>query len=473
MHAPALGEPRCLELLGFEPLLWLPVFAMPGLKHAPAHGQPATHFSLADIATAGDDDVSDLKDRIEELALRQDLPVRENWIDSAVFILADREQVQSLQWCAMIRPAVVIRCVGHDTAQYRYGFEPSAEVVTPDLPVCYAKNRDARLNLCLWDIVKALSQGRAVVVHCNQSFHRGPCGLMAILKTLLDTPVAATKDMILAKRDIWEGYVGVMKRHGDSLVRAYHWASKLKQWAPPIMRRPADNWGKRPPPALSQADAALQADQGKYLYRAMAKGLAEFEAQPVFRASSHEFAGCQLAHLVLDAVTNGSKWVSAFLHFSWKFEEARHWHMKGQRLRGETGTIMCRVPISALRQVHDLSRPLQNLEYVDLSSTQSQQPLISPHQMVDKDMVLQPLLPALSHAEKVKEVLVAWRGGISRQLFEVIDADTGKFIRMLDPGVPLLASSHWRQTSAEAIDPTCFKSLCCFRCCAVPPFTVQ
>ena len=69
--------------------------------------------------------------------------------------------------------------------------------------------------------------------------------------------------------------------------------------------------------------------------------------------------------------------------------------------------------------------------------------------------------------------LVAWRGGISRQLFEVIDADTGEFIRMLDTGVPLLASSHWRQTSAEAIDPTCFKSLCCFRCCAVPPFTVQ
>ena len=34
-----------------------------------------------------------------------------------------------------------------------------------------------------WDVCKAASrQGRAVVIHCNQSFHRGPLALAAIMK---------------------------------------------------------------------------------------------------------------------------------------------------------------------------------------------------------------------------------------------------------------------------------------------------
>ena len=443
---------------------------MPGLKHAPSRGQPATHFSFADIAEFDDVDLGDLKDRIKELALRQDLPVKTDWIDTAKFVLADRNQVESPDWCSSVRPAVVVRCVGKDTERYRYGFEPSAEVVTPDIPVCYGPTRDALLKLCLWDIVKALSQGRAVVVHCNQSFHRGPCGLMAILKTLLDIPVLATKAMILAKRDVWEGYVGPMKRHGDSLVRAYHWASELELWRPPVTRRAADRWGQ--PRALSQAEvtaARLQAEEGKYLYRAMTQGLVEFDAQP---ASSQGVVGIQLAHLVLDSVATGSTRVSEFVHFSRKFLEARHWHMRGKESRGETGTIMCRVPILALSQVHDLNHPLRRLEYVDLSSQGLSRRLIREWDMED---LIEPLLPALGHAEKVNEVVVAWRGSMPKSLFEVINTTTGEFIRMLDPRVPLLASSHWRQTSVEAINPAVFKSLCCysFRCCAIFQFTVN
>ena len=77
------------------------------------------------------------------------------------------------------------------------------------------------------------------------------------------------------------------------------------------------------------------------------------------------------------------------------------------------------------------------------------------------------LLPALSHAEKVDEVLVAWRGSMPKRLFEVIHGGTGEFIRMLDPTVPVLASSHRRQISVKAINPSVFKSWCCysFRCC--------
>ena len=142
-------------------------------------------------------------------------------------------------------------------------FEPSADMVTPDLPVCHAAGRDVRLSLALWDIVKALIQGRAVVLHCEHSFHRGPCGLMATLKRLLDIDVASTKRMILQKRDVWEGYAGPMRAHRESLVRAYHWACNLPIWAPPILRRAPARWGQAS--ASSHTGVALPAVEGKYL----------------------------------------------------------------------------------------------------------------------------------------------------------------------------------------------------------------
>ena len=195
---------------------------MPGLKYAPFVGQPATHFSLAEIVACNNDDLGRLHDRIVELASSQDLPVMPDWFKTAKFVLADRDQVESRVWCSMVRPAVAISCVGNHTEPYSYGFEPSDEVVTPNIPVCYDALRDSRLKLCLWDIVKALSQGRAVVVHCNQSFHRGPCGLMAILKTLLDTPVAATKDTWSS-----ESFVLVFPGTAANSARHHHPSHKL------------------------------------------------------------------------------------------------------------------------------------------------------------------------------------------------------------------------------------------------------
>ena len=133
---------------------------MPGLATAPPHGQPATEFTFADLAAADNDDVEDLKERVEELAGRQLLEVKPDWIDTASFVLADRSQVESHEWCSLWKPAVVISCVGVDTKPFRYGFEPSDDVVAPEIPICYWKTREAKLKLCLWDIVAALSQGR-------------------------------------------------------------------------------------------------------------------------------------------------------------------------------------------------------------------------------------------------------------------------------------------------------------------------
>ena len=420
---------------------------MPGAKYAPDDGQPATHFTFADLALADDDDVADLQARIQELALRQELTVFPQWLETAEFVLADRRQVQSRDWCTLQDPAVVVSCVGRDTQEFSYGFEPNPRVVVLSVPVCHKESRDACLNKCLWPIVGASSQGRRVVLHCNESFHRGPCGLMAILKTLLDISVEKTKEMILKRRIIWEGYTGQMRKNGEHLVRAYFWAEQLKYWNPPITRLRAKPKAKS---AWEQVEDRLRAEKGKYFYRAMTQGLAEFDVQP---ASSQAVEGLPLAYLVLDAVATGSTRVSEFVHFSRDFMEARKWHAKGQANRHETDTLMCRVSIEALSQVHDFRRGLRNLEYLDLSSEQSWRPLFSEWA---GDIMLQPLLQHLGHAEKVKEVLVAWRGSMPKALFEVVDSTTAEYIGMLDSTVPLLASSHWRQTSVEAINPAFF-----------------
>ena len=179
---------------------------MPGSKYAPHQGQLSTHFQLSVNAHHCDEDVKDLQDRIEELALRQDFRVTPGWIDTAEFVLADRSQVESVQWCAEVRAGVCIRCVGRDTARFKYGFAPSENVPTPDVPVAWDNPvRDARLKQALWMTVEALSQGRSVIVHCEQSFHRGPAGLMALLKSTFDIPAHLTKAMILAHRIVWDG----------------------------------------------------------------------------------------------------------------------------------------------------------------------------------------------------------------------------------------------------------------------------
>ena len=120
---------------------------------------------------------------------------------------------------------------------------------------------------------------------------------------------------------------------------------------------------------------------------------------------------------------------------------------------------MCRVPISALSQATTLERPLRNLEYVDLSSREAWWPLMKPVVAADRKNVISPLTYDLNHAAKKQEVLVAWRGSLPKNAFEVIDSQTGEYIRMLDNTVPLFAASHWQQTFAAPLNPACFNSL--------------
>jgi hypothetical protein len=144
-----------------------------------------------------------------------------------------------------------------------------------------------------------------------------------------------------------------------------------------------------------------------------------------------------LAEHLLLAVQTGSTTQSPFLHFSWKFEEARQWWCKGRSLRGEQKNLLCRVDIQALSQAPDLEFPLDNLSYVDLSTQKAAQKHIAPYVSFPQ---VQARLHAVDHAHAVFEVLVAWRGLVPMAPCQVIDCDTGEFVWMLDASVPRIVT---------------------------------
>ena len=464
---------------------------MPVSAQAPP-SQPETRFGLRELASSHGVAAHYVQDRMLAVALSQGITPSPNWFDSAAFVLATREQVENENWCREQGVSLFVRCTGASTAPFRYPsmFKEFAKA----LPVQWKTGRDQALDAVLWDIVAALSQGGCVVVHCNQSFHRGPLGFMAILRRLFGFEPRTTMQLIVENRTVYEAYKSedIMNGYGD-ILKVYRWAVALALWNPPPLRTPDDTWGGAkgggktkassqgrgassqgrgasssaaassassqvaaiPVPATGRrwvpkedvsaqgvsADAARAKAtkgfeprwKGRYLYRAMTEDLREFVD---VGGSPPWVRGATLAKEGLKAVQIGSSVVSPFVHFSWRFEEARHWYIKGKR-RGEVNNIMCRVDSQALSQAPDLASALSNLSYVDLSTQKSCQPYIGP--WVGNGEV-QDRLEAIGHAQKVAEVLVAWRGQIPRRIFEVIDADSGEFLRNLDESVQWISN---------------------------------
>ena len=94
---------------------------------------------------------------------------------------------------------------------------------------------------------------------------------------------------------------------------------------------------------------------------------------------------------------------------------------------------MCCVDVQALRQAADLTAPLPAFSYVDMPTRKSAQAYISHYASADE---VQARLWVTGHAHRVCEVLVAWRGALPRDIFRIVDPDSGQFVRMLDPAVP-------------------------------------
>ena len=360
---------------------------MPVAERAP-RAQPETVFLLRDLASSHDVSRASIEDRLYSMALSQGMNPVPGWFDKANFVLATREQVEDAAWCQRLGVSLFVRCTGAGTERFCYP-HPFAEKAV-SIPVQWAAGRTATLDQSLWDVLLALSQGGCVVVHCNQSFHRGPVGLMAILRRLCGFEPSITRQLIVANRIVYEAYDDEEHMRGfTSIFRMYTWAVSLQLWKAPPVKLADPSWGvgmgvgliqggdapassqvrssghiasasSDVPPAPSGGDLASSqasgsggggpgslaapgrwvpkgelsaaavrekakglepSSKGRYLYRAMTEDLSEFVARC---ASPPWWRGEVLAEGALRAVEVGSTHTSAFVHFSWKFEEARH-----------------------------------------------------------------------------------------------------------------------------------------------------
>ena len=143
--------------------------------------------------------------------------------------------------------------------------------------------------------------------------------------------------------------------------------------------------------------------------------------------------------MVLDAVAFGSVQGSPFVHFSLDFLEAHKWKSRGEALRGEKGTLVCRVSKETLKSVAashgrdgppDLDNGLRVGEVLDLSTNKATRKWLAKYSHHD---AVQKRLSALSRAHAVQEVAVAWRGHLPSNIFEVLDS-TGKPLYFLGHG---------------------------------------
>ena len=475
---------------------------MPTAARAPLY-QPANFYSLEDLASSQAALASSqVRTRLGLLFKSQGMVPVDQWWTKARIALARRGEVESQDWCATNNVVLFVRCTGNHGERFQY---PDALAnMSRSLPVYYAAGRTALLEELLWSFLWALSQGKCIAIHCNESFHRGPLGLMAILKKLLGFEPSEVRELVLRTRTIYECYETETTLMGDYKINtAYWWAKSLPLWQPDEMlpggrlapeskARPkpsASNQGSSRPSAWSQGPGAAAVPpsgasssggqwvpaatpgnvrsqqararaagpkklpkpnfQGEYLYRAMTRDLSEFVVPA--SASSQDgnppnLSGRDLAFTCLRAIEIGSHEASPFLHFSWNFPQARHWWVKGRSYRNEKDSLMCRVPVAALRRLESLEEVPPIGGYFDFSFMASSQALTTPYV---HDLEVEKRLQYCGHAHQVKEVLVCWRGFVPRDLFEVIHPDTGLFRHMLDPDV---AIGDAEQEAAHAVE---------------------
>ena len=381
---------------------------------------------------------------MEELALVAGSQVEGGFsdfdFDQVGFVLANRAQVETPGFFKDFDAALVVSCVGKHTKAFTYG---SSSIEKANVPVTWAGGRMSALNLTVIPVVDAFLKKKSVVVHCNHSFHRGPLGFAMIAKVLFGCEPMDAMLQLATTRTIYYLYQKGQSHPGEELWETLQWAKKLAVAMPKSSKdmSASSAWGARSKAmAVSQEKKgqarAMAASKPRYLYRAMTVGLTEFDP-PTERPPSH--TGLKLACSILDAVERGSDFRSPFLHCSWDFWEARKWQSRGEGLRREKGTIVCRVSTEKLAEVAasqgvqgpiDLDRGLVSGEVVDLSTVEECRKWLLKYSSED---AVQNRLPTMNRSHACKEVAVAWRGYLMKDLWEVLD-DGGKPLHFLSEG---------------------------------------
>ena len=450
------------------------IAAMPFVQY-PVDDQGATFISLAAILAASPgrgvaasqaqgSAASQGLLRLEELnceALPADLD-----LDMVGFVLATRQQVETLGFMEEFNIGLAISCTGQGTKPFQYRRQASSRGAfeKANVPVSWVRGRLSALNIVLPYCVSALAKKQCVLVHCNQSFHRAPLGFAMLARLLFGCEPSDVLQLLGETRSIYYQYEPGKEFVGAQMWESLQWAKQLQMWQPrsssPML---PSAWGNRSqgaaassgqgaaassgqgvaasqgqgaaassgqgsaasqgPPAKRSKSSVFQV-QDEYLYRAMTLNLTEFQKKP---SAAPTEKGLDLAVLILDAVEKGSQRQSPFLHFSLEFWEARKWQSRAKKERGESGTVLCRVHREALKKVAasqgvegppDLEKGLQVGEVLDLSTTEKTKKWLAKYAGED---AVQDRLATLRRSHACSEVAVAWRFHLSRELFEVLD----------------------------------------------------
>ncbi len=152
----------------------------------------------------------------------------------------------------------------------------------------------------------------------------------------------------------------------------------------------------------------------KYLYRSMTVGLTELEFEE-FDQKNIRYDDDDLKPMVIQAVAEGSRTRSVFLHMSKTFHGAQRYRLMGSCSRGEAyNTIMVRIDVETF--ISSMAPSQQR--WVDLSSNRKQ------HEFFTKGMdgygrYVRENFQSLELALKAKEVLLMWRGSVPVECMEV------------------------------------------------------
>ena len=281
-----------------------------------------------------------------------------------------------------------------------------------NVPIAFANGRDSALHEALPKIFETLAEGKNVVVHCNQSFHRGPVLLVAILSRMFGWKGKYIMKLIGKHRTIYFQHLQYLEDE-DRPITHYglwqnlRWAMNLTQWQVPtaqiVDRRPAASQKRH---GIEDEVAKFERPGHRYFYRCMRQDLSDLEQQtPNFPTDGADFfIGA------LQAIQTGSNRTSPFLHCSWSYLNARKWWIWGRERRGERNNYIVRID----------TMNLQEDQIFDVSNRQRQQRLVSQYGMQDDDR-FEDYLDVLAHAEADNEVLLKWRGCIPFSIMEVMD----------------------------------------------------
>ena len=119
-------------------------------------------------------------------------------------ILAHRREVESVDfWTRGLGKdaRAVVACTGMDSHEFRYPCDIANFPETYEFPVNYVPSRmKALCDIC--DGLVGLPADSDIVVHCNQSVHRGPLGAVAIARRLEGASADVFYRQLKAERDV-------------------------------------------------------------------------------------------------------------------------------------------------------------------------------------------------------------------------------------------------------------------------------